>query len=119
MTQVAWFEIPVKDVERAVEFYGTVLGEPVGEMDGPDGKMYVFMGGEGPVGALTTQDTSVEEAGVLVYLETADISAALGRAEQAGGQILQARTSIGPFGFIGRFRDSEGNAVALHTGAAS
>ena len=117
MTQVAWFEIPVKDVARATEFYGAVLGESLGEMDGPDGPMTVFLGEDGPIGAFTTEDTTVAEAGVLVYFEVADIPASLARVAAAGGEVMQEKTSIGPFGWIGRLRDSEGNAVALHTSA--
>jgi predicted enzyme related to lactoylglutathione lyase len=115
MTQVAWFELPVTDVARAAEFYGSVLNQPLGEIDGPDGKMTVFMGEQGPVGALTTEDTTVAYAGVLIYLAIDDIATALGRAKSAGGTVLQERTSIGPFGFVGKFKDSEGNTVALHS----
>ena len=112
---VDWFEIPVLDVDRAITFYGEVLGSPLGSMDGPDGTMHVFMGDEGPAGALTTTDSTPAKAGVLVYLGSDDIDAALERAAAAGGRIDQAKTSIGPFGFIGRFEDTEGNLVALHT----
>ncbi|MEM7078045.1 MAG: VOC family protein [Pseudomonadota bacterium] len=114
MTQVNWFEIPAQDVGRAVEFYGTVLGEPLGEMDGPDGQMHVFMGADGPAGQLAQGEPVA--GGVTIYLDCADIDAALGRVEAAGGAVVQTRTSIGPFGFVGQFTDSEGNTVALHTG---
>lgn len=114
---VAWFEVPVSDMNRAVEFYGTVLNEPLGTMDGPDGPMHVFMGDAGPAGALSSQDSSPSQAGVLIYLSCADIPAALARAEKAGGAILQTETSIGPHGFVARFADTEGNSVALHRAA--
>ena len=112
---INWFEIPVKDVQRAVEFYGAVIGEPMGTMDGPDGPMHIFPGDDGAAGALTTEDSVPAEGGVLVYLYSPDIDAALERIAAAGGEVLVPKTSIGPFGFIGRFRDSEGNTVALHT----
>lgn len=114
---IDWFEIPVKDVGRAVEFYGTVMAEPLGVMDGPDGPMHIFPGEEGPNGALTTDDSTPAEGGVLIYLGCADIDAALARVSAAGGAVLQEKTSIGPFGFIGRFKDTEGNTIALHTGS--
>ncbi len=115
---VNWFEIPVQDKARAVEFYGAVLGAPLGSIDGPDGPMAVFMGAEGPAGALTDTGSPSADAGVLVYLGCDDIDAALQRAEQAGGTIAMPKSSIGPFGFIGRFTDTEGNLLALHTPAA-
>lgn len=114
---VNWFEIPVQDMGRAVEFYGAVLNEPLGTMDGPDGPMHVFNGDEGPSGALSTEDSTPAAAGVLVYLSCADIDAALARVADAGGEVTAERTSIGSFGFIGRFRDTEGNIVALHSPA--
>lgn len=111
---VDWFEIPATDMSRAVEFYGTVLDAPLGAMDGPDGPMHVFMGEAGACGALTSDDSTPAVGGVLVYLHCEDIEGALGRVESAGGKVLQGKTSIGPFGFIARFQDSEGNSVALH-----
>ena len=115
--EVAWFEVPVADKARATEFYGTVLGTPLGAIPGPDGAdMAVFMGAEGPVGALNEGETPAS-GGVVVYFECDDIAAALQRAEKAGGKILQERTAIGPYGFIGQLSDSEGNTVALHTNA--
>ena len=112
---IDWFEIPAIDVARATEFYGAVLNTPLGKMDGPDGEMNVFMGSDGPAGALLPVDEPPVSGGVTIYLGVEDIDAALSRAEQAGGQIELARTSIGPHGFIGRFTDTEGNSVALHT----
>ena len=117
---VNWFEIPVTDVGRATEFYGIVLGGELGSMDGPDGEMRVFNGAEGPAGALfqtSEVDNPPTSGGVLIYLSCDDIDAALQRAKSAGGTIEQTRTSIGPHGFIGRFTDTEGNSVALHTPA--
>ena len=112
---VNWFEIPVADKGRAAEFYGNVLGEPLGTMDGPDGPMSVFMGAEGPAGALI--EGPCVDGGVRVYLNCDDIDAALGRVAAAGGRVTQERTSIGPFGFIATLIDTEGNTVSLHTGS--
>ena len=116
-TSVAWFEIPVVEMGRAVEFYGTVLAIEIGTMEGPDGPMFVFPSADGAAGTFTTEDSSPADGGVLIYLSCPDIDAALDRVGPAGGEVLQARTSIGPHGFIGRLRDSEGNIVALHTQA--
>lgn len=113
---VDWFEIPVTDVARATEFYGVVLGAELGSMEGPDGDMRVFNGEQGPAGALLPVATAPVAGGVTIYLGCDDIDAALQRAAAAGGAIEQTKTSIGPHGFIGRFTDTEGNSVALHTG---
>ena len=118
-TAINWFEIPVKDIGRAAEFYGTVLNAALGEMEGPDGSMRTFMGEEGPTGALIQADADnpPSATGTLVYLSCDDIDSALERVRGAGGQIQQSKTSIGPFGFIGCMLDPDGNRVALHTPA--
>ncbi len=43
-----------------------------------------------------------------------DLARILKKVEKAGGKVLLEKTSIGEFGFIGRFLDTEGNQVALH-----
>ena len=113
---INWFEIPVGDVGRAAEFYGTVLKTAIGEMPGPDGPMKVF-GPEGsPVGALVSSDGhGPAEGGVRIYFGCDDIDAALSRARDAGGKVVMEKMSIGPHGHIGHFADTEGNIVALHT----
>ena len=88
---VDWFEIPVKDMDRAVAFYGSVLDEPLATMDGPDGPMQVFMGDAGPAGALTRDELAPGGDGVLVYLNCADIPAALDRAQSAGCRSMMSR----------------------------
>ena len=116
-TTINWFEIPSNNVADAVGFYARVLGVELGEIPGPDGApMHVFMGAEGPTGALVAADaTDVPgSAGPRVYLNCADIPAALARAAEAGGRIVSEETAIGPYGFIGRFTDLDGNVVALH-----
>lgn len=118
MSQVAvnWFEIPVKDMDRAATFYSAVLDSTLGDMDGPAGPVKTFQSGEMPVGALVTgEHNEPSQSGTLVYLGTADIDAALERVSSSGGQVVLEKTSIGPFGHIGQFIDSEGNRVALHS----
>lgn len=115
-TSVNWFEIPVQDLGRASAFYTTVLEIELGDMDGPSGPMKTFQNGEMPIGALVQgpQFTPSQE-GSLIYLGTSDIDAALKRVAASGGQELVPKTSIGPFGNIGQFIDSEGNRMALHS----
>lgn len=113
---INWFEIPVTNLERAINFYGTVLDTELGEIPGPDGApLKVFMGAQGPSGALMSGDGYAPGAsGPLVYLGCDDINAVLGRVAGAGGEVLQEHMPIGEYGAIGMFIDSEGNRVALH-----
>lgn len=113
---VNWFQIPVRNIERAAGFYGSVLGAPLGEIPGPDGiPMKVFVNGDEPMGTLIEGEPS--RTGTLIYLNCPDIKGALGRVKRAGGKVLVEETAIGPYGFIAELEDSEGNRVALHRGA--
>ena len=113
---INWFEIPVTNLERAVSFYSTVLDTELGEIPGPQGTpLKVFMGAQGPSGALMSGEGYTPGAsGPLVYLGCDDINAVLERVAGAGGEVLQEHMPIGEYGAIGLFIDSEGNRVALH-----
>lgn len=115
-TAIAWFEIPATDLERAGAFYTTALDAPLGEMNSPAGMMKTFLNGEAPIGGIVSSEhNSPSSSGPLVYFGTDDIEAALARIAEAGGQVVLPKTSIGAFGHIAQFVDSEGNRVALHS----
>lgn len=119
MNAINWFEIPVKDMARAKAFYGAVLGQPLQDMPGSDGN-YVFLhSDENGVGGALSSHESMEPAGskgVVIYLNGGDdLAGPLGRVAAAGGSVTQEKMSIGEFGFIGMFMDSEGNHIGLHS----
>ncbi len=111
---IAWFEIPVSDLDRATRFYEAVLGRPLNRerIDGYD--MAMFAGADGPEGALVKGDVYVPgKSGPILYFRVADIDATLGRANTAGGRTLYPKKDIGPNGWVAEFEDSEGNRIAL------
>jgi hypothetical protein len=117
---VTWFEIPVVDLDRAKAFYETVFGQELTTADVGHCRMAWFPMSEGPLpgaaGTLVKGEGYVpSRSGTLVYFSVTDIPATLERIKAGGGMIVQSKTSIGPYGFIGRFEDTEGNAVALHS----
>jgi uncharacterized protein len=70
----------------------------------------------GTTGSLVQNEAYIpSHAGMLVYFTVADIDAALKRVPEQGGKVLRAKTSIGEYGFVGHFEDSEGNRVAVHS----
>ena len=114
---VVWFDIPVKNLKRAVEFYRTVLDVELQTMEQPV-PMAMFPFGPGVAsGALVeSREISPSKQGTAVYLNGGkDLSGPLGRVEAAGGKILQKKTAIGEHGFIAYFEDTEGNRVGLHS----
>ena len=115
---VVWFEIPVKDLNRAVKFYSKVLGVELQPVEAGPNRMAFFPFAPGVAsGALVeSKETVPNEKGTFVYLNGGgDLSAPLKRVEAAGGKILQGKTSIGDHGFIATFKDTEGNRAALHS----
>lgn len=117
---INWFEIPVKDFDRAKTFYAAVLGGDIQEMPHPAfryGMLPCDMQ-NGGIGGGLVQGEGFEPSmfGALIYLNGGDdLSVALGKVEPAGGTILMPKTSIGPNGFMAHFTDTEGNKVALHS----
>jgi uncharacterized protein len=53
----------------------------------------------------------VEHTVVTVAVE--DVDAALSKIERLGGKTVTKKTPIGEMGFIGYFKDTEGNVVGL------
>jgi uncharacterized protein len=115
---VNWFEIPVTNIQRAVNFYSIVLavkmeigpvstGYQMAVIPHPDGVGGALIQGEGYVPSTD---------GAVIYLACdPDLRPALGRVEAAGGKILVPRTDIGENGFFAFILDSEGNKVGLHS----
>ena len=116
---INWFEIPVKDFERAKKFYGALFNADIQEMPHPEFKYGILPGDmQGVVTGGIVHGTGFEAgaSGPRIYLNGGDdLSAPLARVEQAGGQVVLPKTSIGANGFMAHFIDSEGNKVALHS----
>jgi predicted enzyme related to lactoylglutathione lyase len=115
---VNWFEIPVVDFDRAVEFYQHVFAvtltlNTVGAI-----RMAWFpmsRDAPGASGSLMQADGyEPSEIGAVVYFAVASVDDALRRAEERGGQVLVPATSIGAHGIIAHVRDSEGNRIGIH-----
>lgn len=115
---VNWFEIPAADLRRAKSFYEAVLEVELDVNELGPLKMAWFpmvQGGDGATGTLVENENYTPSyEGSLVYFSVADIEDALARIEANGGKVLNGKTSIGEYGFVAHFEDSEGNRVALH-----
>lgn len=120
MNPISWFEIPVIDMERAKKFYSQVFDYEFQDIPFGDAQMSFFPGkmeNPGAAGSLFKGPMAVPSTeGVTIYIEiNPDLQSAIDRVEEAGGKILLQKTSIGEFGFMGYFLDTEGNRVGLHS----
>ena len=116
-----WFEIYVEDMKRARTFYEGLLGVELslGELSGGDMEMYLFpaeMELPGAAGALVKQPMrKPSDQGHLLYFSVPDCKPTTQWAVETGMAVLVEKQSIGEHGFIAIIKDSEGNAVGLHS----
>lgn len=120
---ISWFEIPAIDLERAQQFYESILGGPLFNMDMPNIKMRVLPSDQDPdaVGGAVVDSGGFHQPsathGPLVYLNAnPDVQIILDRVVAAGGSILVPKTEISPeIGYMAVIIDSEGNRIGLHS----
>ena len=119
---VVWFEIPVSDMERAKKFYETVFEVEINIVDF-GGLLMGWFPDRGDAhsanGTLIKQESYIpSQDGALVYFNSDDVQNEISRVEAAGGSVFQPKTQISPeHGYMAVFIDTEGNRIALHSGA--
>lgn len=116
---INWFEIPVKNFDRAKKFYETLMDGEIQVMPHPEMKYGMLpCDMENGVGGGIVENPGHEPSdnGPLIYLNGGeDLGVALSKVEAAGGTIILPKTSIGPNGFMAHLMDTEGNKIALHS----
>ncbi|MCK8479658.1 VOC family protein [Psychroserpens algicola] len=119
---VNWFEIPVKDYNRAKQFYSTVMGSKITDHPMPEQNIkygiFEYDEDNNCVGGAIIEGEGQNPTtdGATIYLNGGDnLNDALEKVEVNGGKIMMPKTDIGTFGFIAQFIDTEGNLVALHS----
>ena len=121
MNAVAWFDIYVDDLDRAVAFYETVLAVKLEAMGDPTGESQMMsfpadMGAYGAAGALTkSPHAGPGVGGTIIYFAAEDCATEQARVVAAGGQVIRPKFSIGKFGFVSLLQDSEGNMFGLNS----
>ena len=123
---IVWADIPVIDLERAITFYSAVLQRRFVKMEGmesiaieaPSDDAAATPPGQFPVSfdLAQTSQTKPSTDGPTIYLNSyGDPEGMLQRAAEAGGEVLMPVSDMGEMvGFIGMFRDTEGNRIGVH-----
>jgi predicted enzyme related to lactoylglutathione lyase len=118
---IAWYEIPVADMNRAKKFYEAILNITI-QFKNLGGFIMGLLPDKPRLGQANGALVQHEQYrpsltdGVLVYIGCEDVAKILEKVEQAGGTILKPKTEIGDgHGFMGLLQDSEGNRIALHS----
>ncbi|TAF34616.1 MAG: VOC family protein [Cytophagales bacterium] len=119
--KVNWFEIAAQDLERAKNFYQKVFETDFTFVDMPSSPMYMFPMDEAAAGAggalVKAEDNIPSTSGTIIYFSCQDLNHEASRIEPAGGKLLFPKTSLGEFGFMAHFIDTEGNRIGLHSNA--
>lgn len=115
---VVYFEIPVTDMHRAMQFYQAVFSFDFEQevIDHNEMALFPFSDqSKGISGALAKGEIyKPTHNGVVIYFKTDNIDKTLQSVIANGGKILYPKTSNGDLGFVAEFEDSEGNRIALH-----
>lgn len=114
---INWFEIAVDDLDRAIGFYEAVMAVSLRRESMGEFAMAVFPHDPALPGGALVKCSQIKPSGqgVVLYLHTDDIAAALQRVAENGGEC-----TFGPqilpndIGTIALFSDSEGNRIGLH-----
>ncbi len=119
---LSWFEIPAIDLQRAQNFYESILVITLTPLDLDNIKMRMFpvQDQTGVGGALIYSEQFYKPSatdGPLIYLNgNPDVQNVLDKVEKAGGKIVVPKTQISPaFGYMAVILDTEGNRIALHS----
>ncbi|MCX7878031.1 MAG: VOC family protein [Ignavibacteria bacterium] len=113
-----WFEIPVKDFDRAMKFYSEILGSELTLWEMGSMKLGIFPSDrEGVSGAILYGEGEPSDKGTIVYLNCDGIlDEVISRVEKAGGKVIQPKTQVtDDIGYIAIITDTEGNKVGLHS----
>lgn len=118
---ICWFEIYVKDICRAREFYTNVLGEKINEVvETPQLKMASFATGRDSSivsGALIEMEGTKAGDGKavnsVVYFPTDDCTASEKKVIDAGGNILKSKFPVDAPGYCSLCIDTEGNPIGF------
>jgi predicted enzyme related to lactoylglutathione lyase len=115
---VAWFEIPVLNLDRAIAFYSAIFNIKFEIITTVSHSMAYFPQDSGVGGALVYGDGCIpSQSGSLLYLNVqSDLDDALTKIIGVGGQIIMGKTLLGnDVGHYSLILDSEGNRIALFT----
>ncbi len=116
---VCYFEIPVTDLERAIAFYSAVFEYQFERVNIDGNEMALFPASDkasGITGALAKGDSYIPgKQGARIYFSVVSIKETLQKVKHAGGEVLYPETSVGAYGSVAEFEDSEGNCIALHS----
>ena len=115
---IVWIDIPVRDLDRAIRFYGEVLGQPVRREQFAGAALGVLTHEGGTAGGClyASETDRPSDHGPLLYFNcNGRLDQAIAAAQRSGGRVLEGKHAIAGHGHRAVVLDSEGNRIALHS----
>ncbi len=113
---IAWFEIPVTDLEKAKKFYGNVLQIGFQDMTEGPNPIAIFDVADmesTPAGHLYNGKPATDGTGPTVHLGVRDgLENGLARIKNEGGKVLSPAIEV-PAGRFAYCLDPDGNSIAV------
>ncbi|MCI5108497.1 MAG: VOC family protein [Candidatus Pacebacteria bacterium] len=107
----SYFEIPVNDLNRAIDFYNYIFGVSF-EIENIHGNKFAFFPDK--IGALAKGESyKPSKDGARIYFDVQNIDKTMEKVLEKGGKELFPKTLAGGSVFVAEFEDSEGNCIAL------
>ena len=123
MANIAYFEIPADNVERAKHFYNGLLGwkitPPRADMGDPammkTMQYQEIATGDPQEGTMNMGGMYKRQMGegVMDYVMVDDLDKVLAKVEKLGGKIIRPKMEINNVGVIAIIADTEGNGIGL------
>ncbi|GEK80534.1 VOC family protein [Agrococcus baldri] len=111
---ITHIEIPVSDFARSTEFYSTLFGWQIAEMEGFEGYP-MFQAPNGVSGgALTAREEGFTQPRSMVEVDSIDD--AIAKATELGGSVAVQKTEITPTSWWALLTDADGNHIGLFEG---
>ena len=118
---IDWFEIPVRDMGRAITFYEALLSTTIRRETIAGSALGVIKYHADAVGGCLIQGDMYQPStdGALIYLNAGpSLDLTLARVEAVGGRITTPKVVLpGDMGCFAHIADSEGNRIGLHAQA--
>jgi predicted enzyme related to lactoylglutathione lyase len=105
------FELPSQNATRARDFWSGLFGWEFQDSGMPGIDYFMVRTGDDQGGAVYPSDGSIR--GPIVYFDTDDIDASLGKVRELGGD-ADEKQPIPGVGWFARCKDSEGNEFSLY-----
>lgn len=131
--QITWFEIPVENLDRAIQFYSEVLNIKIEKHKLLNNEYGIFNKDSNTTkGALVKKDSQQPGTGIILFFYVIDLISSLKKVEQNGGKVLVEKTLLkqqtndgylaikqnfidGNIGYYAEFMDCEGNKICLYS----